>query len=145
MQEDDIQNTVVVVSVSLSNRNLDNPVFSPTKLDPAIGYRLTGEFMKSSNKAQASEIYASGKQSTKAALMAFFDNYGISSGHVLAPLTATRTYRYKLKGQNAFTAGQRPALLGKKARKQLGPDGSNESLKLIVSGLSAVTCMTYPY
>ena len=135
----------MVVSVRLSNRNLDNPVFSPTKLDPAIGDRLTGEFMKSLNKAQASEIYASGKQSTKAALMAFFDNYGISSGHALAPVTATRTYRYELKDQNAFTAGQLSALLGKKARKQIGPDSSNESLELIISGVSAVICMTYPY
>ena len=145
VQEDDIQNTVVVVSVSLSNRNFDNSVFSPTKLGPAIGDRLAREFKKPLNKAQASHIHANGNQRTKAAVMAWFDNYRIFSGHALAPLTATGTYRYDLKGQDAFTAEQRSALLGKKARKQIDQDGRNESLELIVSGVSAVSCMTYPY
>ena len=48
------------------------------QLDPAIGSRLTGEDTKPLNISQKSDIYVSGTQRTKAAMMVFFDSHNLS-------------------------------------------------------------------
>lgn len=88
VQEKYVQITVVVFP-ALFNGKFDNPVISPIQLDPAIGDRLTGESTKPLNKAQTSYIYVSDNQRTKAAMMVFFDDFGIFRSCIVASLTAT--------------------------------------------------------
>lgn len=74
------------------SRTCDNPIFSLTKLDPAIGNRLTREFKKPLNEAHASHIHGNGNQRTKAAVMAWFDTYAVFR-------SATRTSRHKVSAR----------------------------------------------
>jgi hypothetical protein len=87
-----------------------SPVVSEITLNPDKGYLLNAPFMEPLRTMLTSYTYPGG-ETTDAAIIMFFDNYGILGARVMAPVTKGST-SYELKGQIPAISGQASKPLG---------------------------------
>ncbi|KAJ7922002.1 hypothetical protein B0H13DRAFT_2413373 [Mycena leptocephala] len=87
-----------------------SPVVSEITLNPDKGYLLNAPFMEPLRTMLTSYTYPGG-ETTDAAIIMFFDNYGILGARVMAPVTKGST-SYELKGQIPAISGQVSKPLG---------------------------------
>jgi hypothetical protein len=92
--------------------DIGSPIISEIALNPEKGYLLTAEFMTPLRIMLTSYTYPGG-EITDAAIIMFFDNYGILGARVLAPVTKGST-SYELKGQIPAISGQASNHLGQR-------------------------------
>ncbi|CAH0016129.1 unnamed protein product [Clonostachys rhizophaga] len=105
---------------SRANGTFDAPVVSEIQLDPKMGTLFTAEFMEPLYTAQTTFTYANTGHRTSAAIMSFFDNYGIIATRIIAPEASRGTYKYALMGQDSAIAGQRSTTLGERRKDLMG-------------------------
>ncbi|KAJ9638282.1 hypothetical protein H2199_006969 [Coniosporium tulheliwenetii] len=134
----------VLVFPGLRNGTFGTPVVSEITLDPDRGSLMSAPWMRIIKVSQAEYTYTSGSrnvandrtkgldydsqqpirsfdsQTTDAAIMMFFDNYGILGTRLLAPVRSAGTYFYELKGQTPSIAGQPTQAIGWRGREAVG-------------------------
>ena len=66
----------------------------------------------------------------------------IFSGHTFTPLTATGTYKYELKGQNAFTAETTFMVSCEETKEADGPEWRQEIPRTSNSKMSPAICLS---
>ncbi|MCJ1437879.1 hypothetical protein MMC27_007266, partial [Xylographa pallens] len=128
-----------------SSLRLGEPVVSPITVPSEIGYLVTAEFMKPMYTARSSYAYPSSRNhklsagedamvtrdsSTNAAIMALFDNYGVVSARLVAPV-APGSLRYELKGQNPAIGGQRAVFVGERPADWMGLDKKRQIMGIV--------------
>lgn len=96
----------VVVFPGTSNGTFGAPVVSPISLDSSKGTLLTAAFMSSVKVHRAEYVYPATNETSKASILAVFDNFGIIGVRMLAPVQPTGSYQYEFKGQVPAVAGQ---------------------------------------
>ncbi|CAI6051777.1 unnamed protein product [Clonostachys chloroleuca] len=113
------------------NGTFDAPVVSEIKLDPKKGTLFTAEFMEPLYTTQTTLTYANTGHRTSAAIMSFFDNYGIIATRIVAPEASRGTYKYALMGQDSAIAGQRSSTLGERPKNLMGLRRKTQSIGII--------------
>ncbi|MCJ1385456.1 hypothetical protein MMC17_008579 [Xylographa soralifera] len=128
-----------------STLRFGEPVVSPITVPSEIGYLVIAEFMKPMYTARSSYAYPSSRNhklsagedamvtrdsSTDAAIMAFFDNYGVVGARLVAPV-APGSLRYELKGQNPAIPGQRAVFVGERPADWMGLDKKRQVMGIV--------------
>ena len=101
------------------------PVAGPIALDSKVSNLLTAELRDPLYTVHADYTYPDGS-TTNAAIIAFFENYGIVGARTLAPKKAKGSLEYELKGQKTNIAGQRSTTLGQRSGRCIGLDRKKE-------------------
>ncbi|KAJ7766472.1 hypothetical protein DFH07DRAFT_955203 [Mycena maculata] len=105
---------LVVVVFPAGQSSFKRPTISDITLDPARGTLLLADWMTPLRALRTSYVYpdeGKGTATTDAAIIMFFDNYGLLGTRVVAPVTKG-SLEYELKGQTPAIAGQPSAALG---------------------------------
>lgn len=134
----------VLVFPGLRNGTFGTPLVSEITLDPDRGSLMTAPWMRIIKVSQAEYTYTSESrnaasdrmkgldhdsqqplrffdfQTTDAAIIMFFDNYGVLGTRLLAPVRPAGTYVYELKGQIPSIAGQPTQAISWRGREAVG-------------------------
>jgi hypothetical protein len=138
-----VQFSVVVFPGIAANNSFGRPVVSNIALDPAEGTLLTASFMSHVKAHQADYVYTDessqataeqgGPPTSKAGILAVFDNYGIMGVRMLAPVKATGSFKYEFKGQIPAVAGQSSLGVGWHSHSWMGIGRRKEAIGLLFS------------
>lgn len=122
----------VVVFPGRNNGTFGEPTVSSIELDPNLGNLMSAEFLKPLKTVQASYLYPGGDGTTsEAAILGFFDNYGVIGARIIAPKKSRGTLEYEFKGQNPSIAGQRSTTLGAQPGNFMGLDRLTAAVGLV--------------
>lgn len=77
-----------------------------------------------------SDFYPSDGTTSEAAILGFFDNYGITGARIIAPKKSRGIFEYEFKGQNPSIACQRATTLGTRPGNFMGLDRLTEAVGL---------------
>lgn len=107
----------VVVFPGQADLTFGTPIVTNIKFDNKEGTLFDAAFMKPINASQAQYTYTNilnDPPVSNAAIMSTFDYFGILGARILAPVSATGSFNYEMKGQTPAIAGQPSVGLGQR-------------------------------